>query len=352
MTTRSNSIAFLRLALASAVIYGHSWVLGGWKVDPGNRATIGQLAVDGFFFLSGMLILKSYMRCASPGRYLWHRLLRIFPGFWVCLIVTAFVFAPIVALIEHASLHAPDSPQRYVLVNALLNMHQWSIAGLLARNPLPLRFDMSLWSLWPEFLCYLAVALFGILGVFNRSRWFLYGLFILLYLVSATNATGEIVMLGVHRIPLLGLALNYSIPQTFEYFTVGALVCLYRERIPLNPFAFALAALIVPIVSVTPWFNLVEPFAWSYVLLWLAYKLPLRNVDHIGDFSYGTYIYAFPVQQMLFLLGLNRFGFVPYLLLSVVVTAPLAALSWFLVERPSMAMKDAVLPTLRRAPAG
>jgi peptidoglycan/LPS O-acetylase OafA/YrhL len=54
-----------------------------------------------------------------------------------------------------------------------------------------------------------------------------------------------------------------------------------------------------------------------------------------NDFSYGTYLYAFPVQQLLVIAGAHHLGVVPYIVLSIASTAPLAALSWFLVERPA-----------------
>ena len=105
-----------------------------------------------FFVLSGFLISRSGLRSPSLGRFLWHRFLRIFPGYWVCLLICALVFGPLVAMYEHRrsfypDLSAPrDSPQSFVLNNALLfhanelslsgiiNLRPLSIAGLLSHN--------------------------------------------------------------------------------------------------------------------------------------------------------------------------------------------------------------------------
>lgn len=54
-----------------------------------RRSTLGEQAVPGFFCLSGFLIAGSRMRL-DLGRFLWHRALRIFPAYWTCLIVVAF----------------------------------------------------------------------------------------------------------------------------------------------------------------------------------------------------------------------------------------------------------------------
>jgi peptidoglycan/LPS O-acetylase OafA/YrhL len=85
-----------------------------------------------------------------------------------------------------------------------------------------------------------------------------------------------------------------------------------------------------------------------YVLFWLAFRLPFQAFDRHGDYSYGIYIYAFPVQQMLSLVGANRWGLGAYFVLSLLGTLPLAALSYHLVEKPCLRWKDWRLPFLRR----
>src|SRR6478735_3203794 len=98
---RSNSIGFLRWALAFVVIFSHAGPLGGFYGGQslGNQWTdqqsFGGVAVAGFFFLSGFLITKSRMGRRTVFRFFWRRSLRIFPAFWAALLFTAFVLAPI-----------------------------------------------------------------------------------------------------------------------------------------------------------------------------------------------------------------------------------------------------------------
>src|SRR4051812_9672898 len=99
---RTNSVNALRLLLAGLVLLSHSLKLHG-GYDPLGRLTggavdLGTMAVDGFFALSGFLITRSYFNSPSFGRYLWRRCLRIFPGLWVCLLVTTFIFLPLAQL--------------------------------------------------------------------------------------------------------------------------------------------------------------------------------------------------------------------------------------------------------------
>ena len=107
---RSNSIGFLRFFFAATVVWSHAFPLGGFSEDPLNRLnfnapTTGFLAVGGFFVLSGFLITRSYETVGSVGRFIWHRFLRIFPAFWVCLMVTAFGLAPLAFAYQHGTLH-------------------------------------------------------------------------------------------------------------------------------------------------------------------------------------------------------------------------------------------------------
>ena len=80
------------------------------------------------------------------------------------------------------------------------------------------------------------------------------------------------------------------------------------------------------------------PFA--YLLMYLGITLPLQAVGARNDFSYGMYIYAYPVQLLLVIaLGPRAVPVLVYVLLSVLLAAPLAIGSWFLVERNAMSLK-------------
>ncbi len=96
---RKNSLTFLRFFLANLVIFSHCYPLGGFGSESllgSNKESYGSLAVESFFILSGFLITRSYTTSSSIWRFLWHRFLRIFPGFWICLVVTVLIFAPII----------------------------------------------------------------------------------------------------------------------------------------------------------------------------------------------------------------------------------------------------------------
>lgn len=350
-TSRNNSIAFLRFILAILVLFSHNYVLGGFGRDPlqvfsHGQQTFGGVAVAGFFFLSGFLITQSYQRSRSIWRFLWHRVLRIFPGFWVCLFITAFVFAPLVCLLENGSLTAylhagTDGPIQYLTSDVSLAMQQFGIAGLLVQIPYPGAFDGSLWSLQVEFTCYVALGILGILGIVTRYRFIMAGLTLCVWTVAITPHIVQSIQ------PLALLLVIFGRGPVFQpvvYFFVGALCFLFRDKVTLHWAVFVIASLIILVTLAIGGSGIVFPLAVPYVLLWLAFRLPIRNFDRHGDLSYGVYIYAFPVQQLLATLQIYRDGLPLFLGLTCALTIPLAMLSWRLVEQPCLRFKGAQLP--------
>ncbi len=174
---RRNSLNFLRLTLALVVVINHALPLAAFRVIGGINGTgFAEIAVFGFFGISGFLIAGSAVR-ASAGRYLWQRFLRIFPAFWVCLLATAFVFGVIAWLhhpvVPHCGISCyfdarSNGPFGYTYRNLLLIIHQHSIAGTPTGSLDPLEWNGSLWSLAYEFLCYLILMALAVVGLLRH----------------------------------------------------------------------------------------------------------------------------------------------------------------------------------------
>jgi len=361
---RNNSIGFLRLLFATLVIFSHGFGLGGFG---GGREPIvalshnvwsfGSLAVCGFFFLSGFLVTRSYEGLASLPRFLWHRIVRIFPGYWCCLLVSVFLLAPALYVVAHGTLAGywsaapPGSPPAYLTENYSLEVHQFQIADIFATNPYPTAFNGSIWTLGNEFRAYLAVALLGVLGLLTSRRTIVLAALIVLWTGSVFESFTTS-FLAQHHLILGIFEGSYAFEEMFVYFFAGAAAYLYREYIPIRSSFFAIAWVATFAILPLPWFRVLMPLALGYATIWLMCRLPFRSVDRHFDFSYGIYIYAFPVQQMLWLLHADRLGLGGYMVLSLLATVPFAAASWFLIEAPAMRLKNARLPFIAAAERG
>lgn len=342
-----NSLNFLRLILATTVIASHAIDLGLFGRDwIGTKTTIGTVAVYGFFAISGYLIASSAER-NTFGRYLWQRFLRIFPAFWVCLIVTAFVLAfmgweaQLHQFHLHGTvstyLHAPNGPFGFVVHNWFLKLDQTLIIRTV--------WNGSLWTLYFEFICYLVVGALALIGVLRKP--------VLVIAIAAAVWIADAVITSVPSLNAefawkhnyIALHLLILIPL----FLTGSLIHLYRDRIPDNPWlavagtAVFVGSLWIPIGAPTPGDTLTSTSllapAIAYPMIWLGMHLPFHRIGATNDYSYGMYIYAYPVQVLLGIWGAAQWGYVPYLFLGILGTIPLAVASWWLVERPALRLK-------------
>lgn len=331
LDVRTNSLNLIRLALALLVLVAHGFYIAGAGPGPGFRGeNLGGWAVFGFFTISGYLITAS--RFANGlGPYLVHRVARIFPGFLVCLVVTAGVFAPLAWWHDRGTLAGflttPTTPLDYVLGNSLLHITAYDVAGTPAGAPYPGAWNGSLWTLFYEFCCYLLIGLLLCLPIVRRRRWLLVALFVLSVGCWALAPT----LLPQH--PEVQLLARLAPP-----FLGGAAVQVLHHRIPLRASTAGAAALVAAasIWLIPHWGAQAAAPLVTYVLLWLSTVLPSPAVVRRHDISYGAYVYAFPVQQLLAVAGVHRVGVLVLDLLGLAGTSVLAGLSWRFVERPTM----------------
>lgn len=327
-----NGYDVLRLVLAAVVIFAHSFPLGGFGENPVDvffqgQMLLGHIAVLGFFGLSGFLVAASCARSANLVGFLRKRFLRIFPGFWCCLLVCAFGFAPLIAAIrgQPYAVTGEHGALGYLVHNAFLIIRQPSIGPILEGMPHAGDLNSSLWSLWPEFFCYGCLALLGLAGGLTRNRVLaLLGVLILLVFHVV-----HLCLPALHT-PLLPVLLDRPIYLPFFLsFSVGVALFAWRDA-----FVPGLATTVVLTAATlyflrTGGFLLVGPLLIPFVVIFAGacFRAHLRN-----DFSYGLYIYSFPVQQLLAAVWPRQPWFA-YLVLSFVGSFLLAAASWFLIER-------------------
>ncbi|MDG4781567.1 acyltransferase [Micromonospora sp. WMMD961] len=366
LSGRSNGIGLIRLCLAVGVVLSHSKPLGFGANDlgyhlTGRQTNVGTMAVYGFFVLSGLLITRSARRTGLI-RYAWHRALRIFPGLWVCLLITALVVAPLVALREHGSTTGffdnawePGGPLAYLQANWWTGVRQYGIHDLL-RDTTPWGdksnssvFNGALWSLKYEMFCYVVVGVLAATAVLRNARRFVLFLTVALYLsilhdwVSSGQFSGPVSTASwSFNSPLVGgMSFHYIVYLGF-LFAFGATLDLYRERVPINDALGIGSAVALGLSLLFGGFFAIGLPAFAYLLVWLSVRMPrqLHWVGRKNDYSYGIYIYGFVFQQVMASLGWSRWGYVPFAAMSVAAAFAAAFLSWKLVERPALRLKD------------
>jgi peptidoglycan/LPS O-acetylase OafA/YrhL len=325
LSSRDNALNFLRLILAGLVIVSHTWPIGGFAKDPQlGDLTLGSWAVAGFFVISGYLIAGSRMRLGL-GQFAIRRGLRIYPGLWVCLVVVAFVFAPLTALGTGVPVDL-SLAARFVWSNATTVLHHQVIGRELNGVPYPGAWDGPLWTLQHELTCY---ALMGLVLCWGWARRDVTRTMVaVLTAITALNvATAQV---GLVRGPMVVDFLRLA-----SYFAAGSLLWSLSDKIRVNRWAVlgSIGALVV--FASAGVVDLFGALPLAYLVLVFGVWCPIRW-GASRDLSYGVYIYAFPVQQVLALVGVQRFGPLVFILAAVALVLPLAWLSWTFVERPSL----------------
>lgn len=328
---RANALNAWRLLLALAVIVWHSLVLSG-RPMPGFA--VHQFAtqnfVDGFFAISGFLIPASWTSNPRLRDYVVARSLRILPGMWVCLIVTAFVIAPVGVAVQHGSVRdllASGGPLRFVVRNSAVAYVQFDIAGTPQGIPVPGMWNGSLWTLQYEVLLYIVVAVMGVAGLVGR-RW----LFPAVFVIALTCSL-------VLSCPLDGGTVLQRAARLTVMFAAGALMSRFRRLIPARWSLVAICVAIVAAADFLPDYRIIGALPLAYAVIVSGALIHHPRLNLRTDLSYGTYVYACPVQQVLVICGLGTANLLVFAAVSTAVTLPFAAASWFLIEKPAMKLK-------------
>jgi peptidoglycan/LPS O-acetylase OafA/YrhL len=328
------------LGAALSVLISHAFALVGRSdLEPFGFLSHGQTDLDGtatyiLFFISGLLVAQSLVRSQSLARYGRNRALRIFPALIVVVILAAVVLGPAVTTWPLTRYFADERFRSY-LAGAVL-MGGDPLPGVFEGDPAGSAVNGSLWTLPYEVVCYASLAAIGAAGLLTKRRIVLAATLILIVLGWwAKNKHWYLVA-----------PFNIEFPyilRFFGYFSAGVAFFVFRDRIILDGrlavAAFALSAKFFMFGL----YHMFFPILGGYVITFLGMNKRLGlNFFQSRDYSYGIYIYAFPLQQLMILLAPGARLWWANILLSLPPTILFAVLSWHLVEKPALALKRRV----------
>lgn len=324
--SRDNNFTILRLALAWMVLFGHSFPLTGTGFDPISTfimpyTWIGGIAVGGFFAVSGYLVSASITQRSIPD-FIASRALRLYPAVIVYSLVAILVIGPLSINVPLSQYFAADPWVN--MKNAMLWEWLYNLPYAFSNNPIPGSTNGASWTLPVELRCYLLVLFFGFFGVFDRK------------LRANLALIGLLVLMRTSFVDVPVFGSNDRFEHPLSFFVVGCLFWVNRSIIPLN-WVLALASVVVAVLATkTNYYLYGYVFSVTYVIFMIVYRLPHFDMDKYGDFSYGMYIYAWPIQQMVWFQGQNAYM---NTLLATLVILPVSYLSWKFVEKPALNLR-------------
>jgi peptidoglycan/LPS O-acetylase OafA/YrhL len=332
--------AWLRMAGAITVVIDHSSPLvhperltvfpAAWQVSP------GYIALMGFFAMSGFQIQDSWLRDPSWWRFSARRLLRILPPLVFVLLVTVFVIGPLFTTWSAGDYWSSLQTWRYLVGNTVLFLLQHILPGVFFNNPYPWSVNGAIWTLPMEVVGYALVLIVGVVIALGVSRWVLFPLFAALvvtdgFMQATFGYTGHA---GSFLQVPIGSMVAFMVP-----FALGVILRTFRDRIPFLP--LPAIALFVAWLALhqTPLDRYLLAAMASYGAIVLAHHWPkrLEGSDRWVIGSYGLYIWAFPVQQMIIAGGVRN----QWVLMACAVPAAYLCglLSWRFIEEPTQRLR-------------
>lgn len=328
---KDNNLNLLRLVGACLVLYGHSFVFLGLPAPLFmSWLPLGPLGVFIFFTISGYLITESWDRDPCLLRFFARRALRIFPGLAVCSLLSVLVLGAAITNLPLKDYFENQYTWKY-LRNIALYISYY-LPGVFESNRYPNAVNGSLWSLPVEFLMYIVCAIVGFL---RGNRW--------AFAVLAA-ASVAITLIWAQRTSQMVVVYASDLRQAFicgTYFWIGAVFYKFDLKRYFSLSVVVMACVII--ISLEPWSEVLSVAAWvllpTVVLAFgLTHSPILNRLTRSGDYSYGIYIYAFPIQQTVAYLY-PEMSLGTYLPICFALILVCAILSWHLVERPALAFK-------------
>jgi len=329
---------YLRLILAVAVIWHHAIltsvtdlatadIWGGW-----HRVVLAPILLM-FFALSGFLVAGSLKKKPTLTAFVTLRAIRLLPALTVEVLLSALVIGPLMTKLPWSDYFARAEFWKYFL-NIFGYVHFY-LPGVFLDNPFPKMVNLSLWTVPVELECYLLLAVLWLSGVLRRRGWVLVVLAALIVFGTSYAAT-HFEMRWAKSAPL---------PRSLiAAFVCGLCLSLFGDRVKLD-IRWALLATVGLICA-----NLQYQTAYlsaifaAYLVVYLGMMHPpKKGFLFRGDYSYGLYLFAFPIQQTYTQLFPDYRHWYLNAAFTLVAGLVYAGFSWWVIEKPMLSRKREIV---------
>jgi peptidoglycan/LPS O-acetylase OafA/YrhL len=323
----------LRIVLAMVIMGFHgSQILHGRVAADFRHSSFFPLTlslVPLFFCLSGFLVTGSAVRTRSVKTFLKNRGLRIFPALTVEVVLCALVLGPLLTELQLKSYFSETKFFSYF--GNIVGRVRMSLPGVFSNNPIPDTVNASLWTLQPEFYCYLLMTVL-----------------MLTTLVFRKNLITMVFVAAALFLSMLNVAFDIGKPtDVFPpnvivfYFLCGIAAYQWKSEIPLHGMFFVVAVIVAYFTVTTPGLAYFTAIPVTYIMVYMGMlNLPLMRPFSNGDYSYGIYLFNFPIQQSIMKICPGVDSWWALMSISMPATIVFSAMSWHYIEKPALSLKN------------
>jgi len=339
--------SLLRIGLAILILTAHTgWITGGIPhagAEPSAgtassgtafvnlvvlKRPFSDCLVPMFFALSGFLVTGSALRLRTVGKFMSARLFRLVPALCVEVTLSALVLGPIYTGYTLEAYFTDPVFYRYFL--NMFGFITFELPGVFVDNPWARVVNINLWTLPSEFYCYLFMCAALVSKLVLHRKWF-----------SWLFAVGSVVLVLLNAFGMIATDIGVALTVLIYSFFVGVMFFMWRERIVYSWPLFLLCSLLTYAAMLDRHLYILACIPLTYVTVFVGLtKLPRIPVLTSGDYSYGLYLYGFPIAQALIASVPEFHG---HRLLFAMFVLPLgiafAAFSWHVIEKPALRLK-------------
>jgi len=343
----NNNLSLIRITLALFVLLSHSFamVTGDETTQPfysSLKITPGTMAVDMFFVISGFLLTQSLLKKQDPIDFIIARTARIYPALICATLFTALIVGGIfttLPTIEYLTNHI--TIEYIIKTSTIIRGIGFTLPEVFKNIPLYDQVNGSLWSLPFE------LKMYGLVFI----TWFVfYKTSKLTYLTS----TVALIVISSGLIYLNGFisrGIDLKLPHLIYFFFVGSLYFCAQSRILIShKIAIAVAITLLFSAANQRLFMFMWMLCAPYLLMYLTYipKGKLLAYNKIGDYSYGVYVFAWPIQQSIIQINSN-ISIPQHILLSTLCTLLIAIPCFHYIEAPAMKSRRSIVARVKFA---
>ncbi len=336
---------------ASATMGGHAPAIPNMGGHEGGLSRpIVMSHVPMFFALSGFLVSGSALRTRKVFSFLSLRFFRIFPALCVEVVLSALVIGTVFTSLNLEGYFS--APLFWSYFGNIFGIVQMELPGVVFSNSGErVAVNANLWTLPGEFYCYLAMSFLMATGMFFRRHIFTAAFIFFTIALLVAN-------IGFGFNNQAGLTTSNNV----YYFFVGMMFYLWREYIPYSRLAAITSSVFCYILITKPFGVYIIPLFLTYITVFVGLtKIPRNRFLQSGDYSYGIYLYGFPISQALAQSFPSLHGnFFGLMITAVLCTMLFSYFSWHMIEKRFLRLKKrfsnesarisaAIHPSLERA---